>query len=74
MRIEVKLKPNAKKDAIELTGSRQYSASVKKPATEGKANEALIGLLSGYFNVPKSCVDIIKGHKSRNKVIEITVD
>lgn len=73
MRIEVKLKPNAKTDAVEVI-NRQYIISVKKPAIEGKANKALIELLSGYFDVPKSRIEIIKGHKSKNKVIEITIN
>jgi len=74
MRIEVKLKPNARIDSVELISGGKYSVAVKKPAQEGKANKALIDLLSEYFDVPKSRIEIIKGHKSKNKVIEIIIN
>lgn len=72
MRIEVRLKPNARIEAVELIGEGKYAAAVNKPAVEGKANKALIDLLSGYFDVPKSSIEIIKGHKSKNKIVEIS--
>ncbi|MFH1269804.1 MAG: DUF167 domain-containing protein [Candidatus Omnitrophota bacterium] len=42
-----------------------------KPPHEGLANRQLIELLSAYFKVRKYQIRIIKGKKSRNKVIEI---
>ena len=41
------------------------------PPADGKANEALVELLSEEFNKPKSKIRIIKGFTSRSKVIEI---
>jgi len=37
----------------------------------GKANEELIKFLSKYFKIPKSNIEIVKGHTSRNKIVEI---
>lgn len=39
---------------------------------DGAANEALIKLLSDYFSVPKYNIKIIKGKRSKNKVVEIS--
>lgn len=38
---------------------------------KGKANEALIKLLSEYFDIPKGVISIIRGETERNKLIEI---
>lgn len=38
-----------------------------------RANERLVELLSGYFKKPKRNISIIKGFKSKNKLIEIIV-
>jgi len=45
---------------------------LKSPPFEGRANAELIKLLSKFFSVPKSQVKIIKGLKSKKKIIEIS--
>jgi len=41
-------------------------------AHDGEANDALIEFLSENFNVAKSRIKIVKGLKSKNKLIEIS--
>ncbi len=36
-----------------MTGEGEFIVSVRAPAREGKANQALIGALATYFSVPK---------------------
>ena len=50
-----------------------YIVKVNAPAAEGRANERLIELLSEHFKRPKRNISIIKGFKSKNKLIEIIV-
>jgi len=71
MKILIKVKAGSKRDSVKKTGEGQYTVEVKAPPVEGKANKAVIELLSEYFDVPKSQVRIISGHKSKNKVVEI---
>lgn len=71
MRLFAKVKPSAKEDKVEKISDSEFILRVKAPAREGKANAAVIELLSGYFDVPKSRITIIKGHNTRNKVINI---
>jgi uncharacterized protein len=40
-------------------------------AVDGKANEALIAFLAEHYGVPKRCVRIVSGLKSRQKRVEI---
>lgn len=71
MKISVQAKPNASRARIKKTGDVSYSVSVKEPALNGRANQAVLQTLADYFQVSISEVSIIKGQKSRNKVVEI---
>ncbi len=51
--------------------NNSFKAYLTKTAHDGLANKQLIELLSGYLKVKKYQIRIIKGEKSRNKVIEI---
>ena len=41
---------------------------------EGKANEALIRFLAKKLKISPSCIEIIKGHHSREKILKISTD
>ena len=41
------------------------------PPVDGAANEALVKFLADTFSVPKSQVEIVSGHTSRNKIVRI---
>jgi hypothetical protein len=45
---------------------------VQAPATEGKANEALLEFLADRLGVPVRQLEILSGAKSRDKLVEIT--
>lgn len=71
MKISVKVKANSKSEKIEKTGENQYNIWVKAPAQEGRANQAVVESLSSYFDIPRSRINILKGEKNKNKLIEI---
>ena len=68
--IEAKVIPNARKNEVSPEGEG-FKVYVKAPAVEGKANKAVIEVLADFFKIKKSQVKIIRGEKSRRKVIEI---
>ncbi len=70
-RISVTVKPQAKNEEVRKIAEGEYVALVRAPAREGKANEALIELLADHFSVAKSSVKIIRGQRSRKKLVEI---
>ena len=72
MKINIKVKPNSKKQMIQtdIDGKIQ-KVFLKKPAKNNKANNELEKLLSKHF---KTKVKIIKGRTSKNKTIEISND
>jgi len=71
VRITVRIKPNSREEAVQKLPDGKFLACVKAPAREGRANEALLKALSGYFNVPKSRISIASGLGSRNKIVDI---
>ncbi|MDD5136555.1 MAG: DUF167 domain-containing protein [Candidatus Omnitrophica bacterium] len=71
VRISVKVKPGSKQDSVEAAGEGQYTVRVKERAIEGRANDAVIRLLSEYFDVPKSSISIVRGIKGKLKMIAL---
>ncbi len=70
MIIKLKVIPGAKRNFFkEEDGS--IKVYLNAPAVDGKANKALIEFLAKHFKVRKSVIEIIKGLKSRVKMINI---
>ena len=70
MILNIRVIPNAKCEKIKKyeNGLRVY---VTAPPEDGRANRALIKLLSKELNIPKSKIEIIKGERGREKIIKI---
>ncbi|MEK6583013.1 MAG: DUF167 domain-containing protein [Nitrospirota bacterium] len=68
--IKVKVIPNAKKNKV-VESEGLFKVYVNAPAVDGKANKALIAVLSEYFNIRKGSIKIVRGEKSREKVVEV---
>jgi uncharacterized protein (TIGR00251 family) len=69
--IEVRLKPNARQNSIDIGENGVLNVRVNAPPIEGRANAALIELLSESLDVPKSCLSIKRGASSKNKVVAV---
>ena len=70
MKKEVHIKPKSKHPGVVEKGGVLEVSVLAAPA-DGKANEEMRGLLSDYFEVAKSAIEIVQGHKSRQKIVEI---
>lgn len=71
MKVTVFIRPNAKIEKVEKVSGGVYRVWVKAPAREGKANEALIQVLSRYFGCPRQAIVLRHGTASRKKIVEI---
>lgn len=71
MRIFVRAKPQAKENRVERLDETHYAVWVKEPAAEGKANSAIEKALASHFRVPVSYVQIVSGHATRTKKVDI---
>ncbi len=70
--LRIWVKPKASKSVFPLSVSEDLiEASVLSPPDKGKANKELITLISNFFGVSKSQVQIVSGAKSREKIVRI---
>lgn len=75
--LRVKVTPKAKSERIKkevnTDGTVLYKIHVTAAPEDGKANEAVIKLLSKALGVAKSKLTITHGHTSRHKIIKINL-
>ena len=71
MKISVKVLPRSSRDEIKKLPDASFKVKLTSAPVDGKANDALVELLSEYFNTSKSKIKLVKGLTSKNKIIEI---
>jgi uncharacterized protein (TIGR00251 family) len=70
--LKVYLQPKSSKNEIVGPYRDGIKIKVTAPPIEGKANEALVRILSREFGISLSRIEIIKGHHSREKTLKIS--
>jgi uncharacterized protein len=77
MRVTVHVKPGSRSESItwveNLFWEKMLIVKIREKPVDGEANRGLIEALSEFFDVPKSSITIIRGHTSREKVVEINI-
>ena len=73
MQIKVRVTPSAREVRVTKISEDSYEVKVDERADGGRANKRLLEILSKHFKVPKSKVIIVRGIKSRDKIVEITL-
>ncbi len=76
VRLSVRLTPNGGRDAIDgleagSDGECYLKARVSVAPEKGKANKALIALLSKSLGIPKSTLALVSGDTARKKILRI---
>jgi uncharacterized protein len=69
--ITVHVTPNSKESRVTKVGEASFEVKVDEKAVGGRANKRLIEILSEHFRVPRSSVSIVRGARSRDKVVEL---
>lgn len=74
--LKIHLTPKAARTAFirldtDTKGQQWLRVSVTAIPEKGKANQALIGLLSKKLRLPKSTISLIAGNQTRQKTIHI---
>lgn len=70
MTVYVRVVTNARVEQVVAEGE-MLKVKVRAKAQDGKANKAVIEALAEYYGKRRRDIRIIKGEKSRDKVIEI---
>jgi len=71
--VEVFVKLNSKTTKVIGVENGVLKVFLKEKPVDGAANKALVEVLSVYYSVPKSKIEIVKGLTYRRKVIVICV-
>lgn len=71
-RISIRLQPRSPREGIVGWRGERLLVRVTAPPVDDKANAALCRLIAKRAGVPRSAVRIVKGARSRDKVIELT--
>ncbi|MFD2422535.1 DUF167 domain-containing protein [Amycolatopsis pigmentata] len=71
MRIPVRVKPGARRDAVGGDFDGALVVTVRAPAVNGKANEALRRVLAAALGVRARDLVVVQGERARNKVIDL---
>ncbi|MCH7786011.1 MAG: DUF167 domain-containing protein [Chloroflexi bacterium] len=71
MELQVRVQPKARRNSIEVVDGSKLKIYVTTAPEGGKANDAVVALLAKSLGVAKSHVRIVRGHKSRDKLLDI---
>jgi uncharacterized protein (TIGR00251 family) len=70
-RVAVKLQPRGRRDELLGFADDVLRARVSAPPVDGKANKALCRLIAERAGVAPSRVTVVRGAKSREKLVEV---
>lgn len=70
-RLAIKAIPNASRDEVVGWLGDALKVKLRAPALEGRANEALLDLLAAWLSLPRRAITLVRGEKSRQKIVEI---
>ncbi|MCX6781815.1 MAG: DUF167 domain-containing protein [Candidatus Magasanikbacteria bacterium] len=71
MRLNVRVIPRSSKNEIIELSDGSIKAKLTAPPVEGEANKKLIELIAKKFNTAKSRVQIVRGARGKNKIIDL---
>ncbi len=72
--IAVVVYPNAGKEAVEeqaTEGGSVFKVWVTEPPEKGRASRAVCRVVAEHLGLAPSCVEIVRGHASRKKLLRI---
>lgn len=69
--LEVRLRPRGYRDELIGVEDGVLQARVSAPPVDGQANRALCGLIAKRVGVAPSKVAVIRGQKSRDKLVRV---
>ena len=69
--LSVKLQPRASANEVDEPLGVELRIKVTAPPVDAAANEALIKLLAGKLDCARGRVELVRGHKSRHKVVKL---
>jgi len=70
--IAVRAKPRSPVSSLERDETGRWTARLRSPPVDGKANAELIALVAEHFGVPQTAISVISGRSARLKLVRIS--
>lgn len=70
-RLKIKVVPGSSRSQLSGWLGDALKVRVAAPPEKGKANAALVALLAKHLGLPRKSVEVVAGHTSQQKTIEI---
>jgi uncharacterized protein (TIGR00251 family) len=74
MLIRVYVTPNAKQWRVVRVSEDYLEVWVDERAVGGRANKRLVEILAEHFKVSKSRIIIVRGTRSRDKIVQVILE
>ncbi len=71
MQLNVKVYPRASRNAVECNRDGGLRIWVTAAPEDNKANDAVLKLLADNPGIPRSSIRILRGHRTRNKIVQL---
>jgi len=72
MILQIKVKPDSRASLLLQQPDGTWTAQLKSPPVDGKANRELIALVAEHFRCGKAAVEIKSGASGRMKLVKIS--
>lgn len=69
--LTIRVHPGSRQAGIEKLGEGEYKVHVLAPPEKGEANREVAAVLADYFGLPASRIRIVRGEKSRIKLVAV---
>ena len=70
-RLRLRVSPGARTKSIDRHGDG-WKIRVAAVPERGRANEAVIEFLAQRLELPEASIELVSGHSSRDKIVELT--
>lgn len=71
VQVAVHVQPGARRSAVVGEHAGRLKLALQAPPVEGRANAALMAFLAATLRIPKRCVVLVAGERSRDKRVEL---
>jgi uncharacterized protein (TIGR00251 family) len=69
--LSVRVQPRARRSEVVAERDGVVVVRVTAPPAEGRANAEVCRVLAAAAGVPKSRVEVLRGHRSRDKIVRL---
>jgi uncharacterized protein (TIGR00251 family) len=72
VRLAIKVLPRASRTEIGAPLGNELKIKVAAPPVDSAANDALVRFLAEKLDCPRGSIQLVRGHTSRHKIVEIS--